>query len=400
MWRPHTEAEIQTGIENGAAVESTIFDAKRELPPPGKNKDLAKDICAMTVEGGTLLYGVGEDGSTHPNRREPFATQGARERVDSVAQTGIQEPPLINVYEVDSEEQPGKGYLCVTVPPSPRAPHMLTVDKDNRYWGRGAAGNRLLTEGEVARLYERRERWEVDRAKLLMDTLDCYPFTFKPDQVGVVLVVARPVVPGRELLRAAAGKSDITNFLMHEATFAASSRDPFPGYGAPALSTISHVGPLQADVWLCTGSGDLSDEYQAHGEFASDGSLVYWQSPILQDHHGARIWIAEHALERAVRQPLGVAGWLYEQASFAGAVDVGIVVLGIAGCRGITTIDASGGRGRGYGAADYRRSERITAVELQTDLDGVTRRLLRPLVEVISRRGYDPLSEREDRGSQ
>jgi hypothetical protein len=32
-----------------------------------------------------------------------------------------------------------------------------------RYYGRGAKGNRVLSEGEVAALYLRRERWEVDR---------------------------------------------------------------------------------------------------------------------------------------------------------------------------------------------------------------------------------------------
>jgi hypothetical protein len=393
VWRPRTESEIQVGVENGAAVESATFDAKSELPAAGKNKDLAKDICAMTVDGGTLLYGLGGEDRTRPDTRMPFAMQGARERIDSVAESAIAEPPQIDIYEIDSDEHPGTGYLCVTVPPSPRAPHMLTLD--DRYWGRSPSGNRILTEGEVARLYERRERWEVDRAKLLSDVLAGYPFTFSASGCGVVLVLARPVASGRELLRQASG-SDIPDFLMHEVSFAASRNDPFPGYGAQALSSMRRVRPLEADLWLCTAEPDLASEYQAHGEFSSNGGLVYWQSPILKDHAGAgRIWIAEHAAERAVSQALGVAAHLYQRAGFFGAVDVGIAVLGIAGCRGITTLDVFGAGDSGYGAAEYRRSERVTAIEMEADLDGVVGRLLGPLFEVISRRGYEPLGERE-----
>jgi hypothetical protein len=70
------------------------------------------------------------------------------------------------------------------------------------------------------------------------------------------------------------------------------------------------------------------------------------------------IWIAEPALERAVCQALGVAARIFERVGFSGAVDIGTVISGIAGCRGITTMEAFGGTGGGYGAADYRRSER------------------------------------------
>ena len=142
MWKPGTEAEIQAGIDNGVVRETSVFDAKAELPAAGKNKDLAKDICAMTVDGGVLLYGLGGDDPTRPDRREPFDLAGAAERIDQVAQTAIAEPPIIDIRDIASDEQPGTGYLCVAVPASPRAPHMLTIDGDHRYWGRGATGNR------------------------------------------------------------------------------------------------------------------------------------------------------------------------------------------------------------------------------------------------------------------
>ena len=133
MWLPKTEAEIQSGIDNGIARESTAFDAKESLPRPGRNKDLAKDICAMTVDGGVLLYGLGGEDPTRPNCRTPFDLAGAAERIDQLVQTGIAEPPLIEIHDIPSQDQPGLGYLCVVIPASPRAPHMLTIDGDNRY---------------------------------------------------------------------------------------------------------------------------------------------------------------------------------------------------------------------------------------------------------------------------
>lgn len=221
MWRPRTEAEIRVGIENGATIEKSSFDAKQELPAPGKNKDLAKDICAMTVDGGTLLYGLGGDNPTRPDQPMPFETGGARERIDSVVHSGIDEPPTADAYEIDSEDQPGRGYVCVVVPPSPRAPHMLTVDGDRRYWGRGDTGNRLLSENEVARLYARRTEMDAQTSTALDEATTQYPFAFAASSCGVSVTRIRPVAPGRELLRLAAGDRAIDEMLIHEMTDAA-----------------------------------------------------------------------------------------------------------------------------------------------------------------------------------
>jgi hypothetical protein len=48
---------------------------------------------------------------------------------------------------------------------------MVTVGGDNRYYGRGATGNMRLSEGDVARLYERRQRWEIDREDMLDEVI-------------------------------------------------------------------------------------------------------------------------------------------------------------------------------------------------------------------------------------
>ncbi|MDQ2762999.1 MAG: hypothetical protein M3Y22_05775 [Pseudomonadota bacterium] len=44
------------------------------------------------------------------------------------------------------------------------------------FYGRGATGNRRLAEGEIARLYRRREEWEQDREALLTQAIASAPF--------------------------------------------------------------------------------------------------------------------------------------------------------------------------------------------------------------------------------
>ena len=394
MWTPRSEAEIQAGVENGLSRESPSFDAKAALPPSGRNKDLAKDICAMTVDGGSLLYGLGGEDPTRPDRRQPFDLAGAAERVDQVAQTGIAEPPVIEVYDIPSEAGPGLAYLCVVVPASPRAPHMLTIDGDNRYWGRGATGNRILSEGEVARLYERRARWDLDRDQMVGEAVAAMPFTFDVSRVGPMVTIVRPVVPGRELLRIAAGGRTVDEFVRDQVLAIARRSDPYPDQGTSGLGDAYGMSRVGADRWLLTSqqATDPGFEYQARAEFKADGSLVYWHSPVLNTNRQGNVLVMERSVTRAVCQALAAAGFIFEQAGFNGSVDIGIAVLGIIAASGATVVHAF--TPRVYGAPEYRRHERVTSQELQTELDALVRRLLAPMFEVISVQGYDPLADR------
>jgi hypothetical protein len=154
MWIPESEQEILAAIDAGDLIETASFDAKAALLAKGKSKDLAIDVAAMATDGGTLLYGVGEDEDHRPTVPQPFRLAGARERVNQIVRSSISEPPAIEVKEIQSDDDSSLGYLVIAVPPSPRAPHMVTVGKEYRYYGRSATGNVPLTEGEVARLYE------------------------------------------------------------------------------------------------------------------------------------------------------------------------------------------------------------------------------------------------------
>jgi len=211
MWVRTTEHEILAAIEAEDLTETASFDAKASLPAKGKSKDLAVDVAAMANDGGTLLYGVGEDQNDRLTVLQPFVLLGARERVDQIIRTSISEPPTIEVHAIPTDDDPSIGYLVIAVPPSPRAPHMVTVGKDNRYYGRSATGNTPLTEGEVGRLYERRQRWEVDRAAMLEEAIGLAPI---PSRNGFAYLhlVARPVVPNEDLFDKARGNQQAMQF--------------------------------------------------------------------------------------------------------------------------------------------------------------------------------------------
>ena len=167
MWLPESEDQIQQSLLAGTLSETSTFDVKRELPTQGKAKSLAIDVAAMTVDGGVILYGVDEDENGRPATLSPIVLANARERIDQIVRSTISEPPQIHVHAIPSKADLAVGYLAVVVPPSARAPHMVIVGNEYRYYGRSDTGNVILTEGQVARLYERRQRWEVDRDALL-----------------------------------------------------------------------------------------------------------------------------------------------------------------------------------------------------------------------------------------
>lgn len=398
MWVPESEAEIQRAVEAGTVRENAAFDAKAAMPAKGKNKDLARDICAMTVDGGSLLYGVGGDDPTRSNTLMPFELAGAAERIDQVAQTAISEPPTIEIHDIAAASGAGIGYLVIAIPASPRAPHMVTLEGENRYYGRGATGNRILTEGEVARLYARRERWEIDRRAWLDDAVRAMPFNFSGpvDRIGPMPVLVRPVAAATTVLERARGEQDARHFLQRDLTEHARRRDPYPDQGTSGIGEAFDVTRRGAGVWVLQRDRDLTSPYQARLEISTDGALTYWHAPVINSRTQSEdgpAYIMERSVTRAVFQTLVTADFLYTRGGYAGAVDVGVAVLGIEHAIG-AALSRAFEPGPEYGEPEYRHELRITTTELRRDPEGATRELLAGLFDVVSPRGYDPFGER------
>lgn len=148
---PRTEEDLQRLVVNGLLEENHWLDLKRELGQGNSaNKELAKDISAFALDGGTILIGVDED--TSPPSLWPVPLAQLAERIEQVARMRVDEAVQVRTTVIESASAPGHGYVVVHVPQSIRAPHMA----DGRYYGRGDKTNRVLPNAEVVRLLDRR----------------------------------------------------------------------------------------------------------------------------------------------------------------------------------------------------------------------------------------------------
>lgn len=395
MWIPESEKELERAIEDGDLVETATFDAKADLPKKGKSKDLAIDVAAMANDGGTLLYGVGEDEHGRLTVLSPIELSGARERVDHIVRSSISEPPNIETRIIPKESEPGSGYLLVVVPPSPRAPHMVIVGKDYRYYGRSDTGNVPLTEGEVARLYERRRRWEIDRETLLDEEIARAPLEPHGD-FAYLHLVARPVVPDEDLLDRTLGNQNAQQFLSQ---LLAAARKPivFPTSYVPDL--FENMGfERRADGWA-TSEGldeagrtlDRSRALDFQVDLNGGGHLFCGRAG--DRYGGGRLWIYEDIVAGLTTRFLAVLGGVYAAGKYLGQIDVGVSVTGLkGGVSQITRYNVTLSP-RPFDKEEYCRTSRFSALGLAEAPRSAARELVLPLVRATTRESYDPFAQ-------
>ena len=102
-----TEDELQRLALNGLLEETHWLDLKRELGSGNAaNKDLAKDIAAFALDGGTILIGVDED--TSPPGLWPVPIHGLAERIEQIARMRVDEAVQIHTKLLVSIKPPSQ----------------------------------------------------------------------------------------------------------------------------------------------------------------------------------------------------------------------------------------------------------------------------------------------------
>jgi hypothetical protein len=148
MWCPASWDQLNRLL---GEAESPSLDFKRAL---GNNEEIAKDIAAMTVNGGVLLYGVDEDKATCvATELVPFPIAGVEERLRQVAGTRIDPVPDLQVHVIASPDDPSAGVVAVEIPASALAPHQAK----KRFPCRRGTTTDYLDQREVERLYRQRQ---------------------------------------------------------------------------------------------------------------------------------------------------------------------------------------------------------------------------------------------------
>lgn len=235
MWVPKSEEEIDASIDRGDLEETHTLEFKGQLDK--NSKEMAKDICAMTVDGGVIIYGIGEDDNAQ-FIRTPIPLKGQPERIDQIIGTGIHERPAADIKPIPTKADPSVGYIVVAVPPSPRAPHMVIARNNNRYYGRADKTVYRLEQGQVERLYRRRLRLEQDRAEFLDQEIRNSQFEPR-DDLGYLHLTSHPLFLSDDFLdQALAGQTaDSIYGIMQKACKSA----PWSGDGHPKFYVSNYA---------------------------------------------------------------------------------------------------------------------------------------------------------------
>ncbi len=413
MWVPSNVDEVEAAIAGGDLEETSSFDGKREPPPSTKkgNASIAEDVAAMSTAGGTILYGVGEDEDERLTVRCPIQLAGVSDRISNIVQTSIMEVPHIQFRPFTLPGDPANGYLLLMVPPSPRAPHQVTVGGDRRFYGRGPRGNRRLDEHEIAQSYGRRQQREINLEARLDEVLTYCPFVPEGADKGVLHAFVQPVPTDQGLWDAAIERSGDLTALQLRIQSSARPQLTTQGYD-PSFADQTYWHDNGADSYR------LSTQHQSEPEpnmvvylgdmtFNIDGRAVLFAGNAAKGSGNqgpdpnAQKWIHEQGIAGNLAAFLAAFAVLMQQAGYYGAVDLGLRVTNLRDGIGVGRNEHLQGTAGyidwefvpRYKGDTYTRVTRLAAVSELDDPKAIAMSLLGRLFEATTGRpGYTPFA--------
>lgn len=399
MWIPKTEQDIINSTSDASIEETIIFDAKKEIPP--KNSDVAKDVSAMANSaGGVIVFGIEEDVNGRPTIPSPLELKGQRERIDNIIKTSISEVPVFSVSAIESEADSSKGYLVLIIPPSERAPHMVVVKNDRRYYGRGETGNYVLSEPEIARLYERRQQTTQNLLPLLKEQVINAPISDHRGHIHLHLII-KPVLDDDSIIeKAIENFSRISQYPLNEQQLLNSLMDKVRGKDIFPYINYSIDFP-SPNRWIHQTNGYLGklsvadSEYRTPNSetlelkvgFNGSGNLFcgYAGKTALANNHEPEVkfFFDDIAASNTTRF-LAFFGCLYEFSYYTGMVDVGIALTGLENAVWDNNYQRQLRPLYTHNESEYLRVIRTSALALKENPKKVASDLLMRLITTIS----------------
>lgn len=389
-WIPTSEDELRDAVAGRVPVENHYLDFKAMIATGDKaNLGLAIDLASFAIDSGTILVGVDE--GTDPPALAPVPLAGLKERVDQIGRSRVDPPLLVTCIEIPASGRPGEGYLVVSVPSSPMAPHMV----DSVYRGRGDTTNIRLGDADVRRIRDQRRQGEFDIRAVLRSEVERDPIDGDERQNGHLFIVAEPVFADAEMLVPVAGEK-ASEWL--NATFK-NSAPRLTSDWAPDISSVARVVRGSRGWSMRSWSGERSkaasdrEDGTIELEVLENGGLRLY-SARATDLMGAMPVVVDVLVYGLAWRVVDWTRTVADQAGFVGNWRFGIALTGINGARSHAVANrAFHSAARQFEGDEYEAWTEATYAELAGDPDAVVERLVGRLNRALSD-GTVPLPKR------
>jgi Schlafen, AlbA_2 len=203
LWIPRSVEHLEESITTQMIGETHYLDCKQFTESGGVPSSAAKCAASLAVDGGVLILGIAENKALRRFELKPVGLRGLRDAVDSSITSRVS--PYLRTTIAEFDRGDGTGYLVVTVPQSPGAPHMF----DGRYYGRSDTAAVVLSDNEVRRLWLRHIEQRDSRLKLLAREVEREPIPVELRRGARLFVVAQPLSADPRLLLSACDGRDL-----------------------------------------------------------------------------------------------------------------------------------------------------------------------------------------------
>lgn len=193
-----TAAHIE-GLVTGGVTEAFDLDFK-VASYSGNDKgrrDLCGDVAALANgAGGVIVIGVDEDDQACACAAPGVSlSDDENRRIRQVVAAGVSPLPRFDLVTVQGP-LPEHGFLLIAVPPSPNAPHGVSVNDGWRYPRRHDTTTLYLSEAQVAAAYADRAAGQRARAERAADLQNALAATMDATEMPYVVLTLVPDIPG------------------------------------------------------------------------------------------------------------------------------------------------------------------------------------------------------------
>jgi hypothetical protein len=269
----------------------------------------------------------------------------------------------------------------------------------------------LLSEAEVAALYARRQHQEVDLQARLAEAIAHVPYKPTDQDLGVLYAIAQPVPPDQGLWDRAEIAAGTRAELQARIDAAARNAASLVPNGSSGFGGLVHWHAAGADAFRMSSEDeepprDDAGNYLTAATVNIDGRAVLYspgssqvmvESP--QDTDPLK-YIFEPNIAGSVVAFLAAVGELYAAASYHGAVDLGVAVVGLQDGVGVAQFARfnmprllARRHAIAYNAPTFTRVHRLSAASELADAQAVTVKLVGRLLQATSlREDYSPFT--------